>query len=160
MVEVKIGSELASLLRKALAIEEVFESASQMNGYVDLRKDDLRDLILDLASESAEHRRLVETLISMIGDDARSGADRSDGGALDFQDKNEVEMLMELAKYAKLAYDTYLKIREALYRSDLRLFMKEQDIPFFVTSLERLIAEKAEQSDRVAKLVGRAQMTR
>lgn len=66
MVEIRTGEELANFLRKALEIEAGFESVSQWEGYTNVKKDESRDVVFELISESEKHRILVETMISKI----------------------------------------------------------------------------------------------
>jgi rubrerythrin len=157
VVEIRTGEDLANFLRKALEIEAGFESVSQWEGYINVKKDEFRDVIFELISESEKHRNLVETMISKIRLSPRSEALPLHPHTFNFKNKTEFEIMMDLSKYEKLAYDTYFNIREALKHSNLDSLIEAKDVPFFFSTLDLLIRGEAEQSDHIANYVGRVE---
>ncbi|MGD0056446.1 MAG: hypothetical protein ABSB83_01145 [Methanomassiliicoccales archaeon] len=160
MVEVRTGEELASFLKKALEIEAGFESVSQWEGYINVKKDEFRDVIFELIYESEKHRTLVEKMISKISISLGPEALPLQPHAFNFKNKTEFEIMMDLSKYEKLAYDTYVNIREALKHSDVDRFIKTEDLPFFFSTIDLLIREEAEHSDHIASYVGNVERIR
>ena len=160
MVEIRTGEELANFLRKALEIEAGFESVSQWEGYINVKKDEFRDVIFELISESEKHRTLVETMISKIRISPGSEALPLQPHAFNFKNKTEFEIMMDLLKYEKLVYDTYLNIKEALKHSNPDPFIEEKDVAFFFSTLDLLIREGAEHSDHIASYVGHVERIR
>ena len=160
MVDIRTGQELASFLRKALEIEASFESVSQWEGYISIKKDEFRDVIFELISESERHRTLVESMISKVRVPPGSEALPLRIHAFDFKNKTEFEIMMDLSKYEKLAYDTYLNIRDALKRFNVEGYIETKDVPFFFSTLELLIREKSEHSDHIANYAASMERTR
>jgi hypothetical protein len=62
--------------------------------------------------------------------------------------------MMDLVKYEKLVYDTYLNIKEALMDSNLSGLLDEKDVPFFFSMLDVLIRDEAEHSGHITNYVG------
>ncbi|MDD1767052.1 MAG: hypothetical protein LUQ27_00605 [Methanomassiliicoccales archaeon] len=160
MVEIRTGEELANFLRKALEIEAAFESVSQWEGYINVKKDEFRDVIFELISESEKHRTLVESMISKVKISPGSAALPLQPHAFNFKNKTEFEIMMDLSRYEKLAYDTYLNIKEALKHSSLDNIISAEDVPFFFSTLELLIREESEHSAHIASYVGNVERIR
>lgn len=160
MAEIRTGEELANFLRKALEIEAAFESVSQWEGYINVKKDEFRDVIFELISESEKHRTLVESMISKVKISPGSAALSLQPHTFNFKNKTEFEIMMDLSRYEKLAYDTYLNIREALKHSSLDNIISAEDIPFFFSTLELLIREESEHSAHIASYVGNVERIR
>jgi rubrerythrin len=158
LVEIRTGEELANFLRKALEIEAGFESVSQWEGYISVKMDEFRDVVFELISESEKHRILVETMISKIKMSPGSESPPLKSPVFNFKNKTEFEIMMDLLKYEKLAYDTYLNIKEALIDSNLSGLLDEKDVPFFFSTLDVLIRDEAEHSDHIANYVGHMDM--
>jgi len=160
LAEIRTGEELANFLRKALEIEAAFESVSQWEGYINVKKDEFRDVIFELISESEKHRTLVESMISKVKISPGSAALSLQPHTFNFKNKTEFEIMMDLSRYEKLAYDTYLNIREALKHSSLDNIISAEDIPFFFSTLELLIREESEHSAHIASYVGNVERSR
>ncbi|MBM3300603.1 MAG: hypothetical protein FJY85_11675, partial [Deltaproteobacteria bacterium] len=149
-MEIRSGDELASFLRKALDIEASFESISQWEDYINLKKDEFRDVVFELISESEKHKSIVESLISKTKKGSRSETAPLQPHVFNFKNKTEFEIMMDLSRYEKLAYDIYLNIREALKASDMSKLVEEGDAPLFFSTLDRLIMEEADHVARIA----------
>lgn len=160
MAEIRTGAELANFLRKALEIEMGFESVSQWEGYINVKKDDFRDIIFTLISESEKHRALLEAMISKVKGLSGSKALPLQPHSFNFKNKVESEIMMDLSRYEKLAYDTYLNIREALQNSNIGSLVDEKDAPFFLSTLDVLIKEEADNADLIARYMEHVERNR
>lgn len=160
MAGIRTGAELANFLRKALEIEMGFESVSQWEGYINVKKDDFRDIIFTLISESEKHRGLVEAMISKVKGPFGSKALPLQPHSFNFKNKVESEIMMDLSRYEKLAYDTYLNIREALQNSNIGSLVDEKDTPFFLSTLDVLIKEEANHTDLLTRYLGHVERIR
>ncbi len=159
-MEIRSGDELANFLRKALEIEAGFESISQWEGYINLKKDEFRDVVFELISESEKHKSMVEDLISKTKRPSSSETAPLQPHAFNFKNKTEFEIMMDLSRYEKLAYDIYLNIRDALKASDMSRLVEEGDAPLFFSTLDHLIREEADHAAQIASYVGRVERIR
>ena len=141
--------ELMSHLWRGLEIEIVFESAACWESHFTIRKDDFRRLFSELSKDSAEHKKMVESLISMI----RSKADTKDlplrPRIFDFSKMTEVQVLAELAGIERLARNLYKNIREAAEKSNLEELLHKDRSQEFKTTLDRLISDETIHENKV-----------
>ncbi|MEM2943658.1 MAG: hypothetical protein QXN93_00905 [Methanomassiliicoccales archaeon] len=154
MVEIRNSDELISYLQRVLEIESGFEQMSQWESYINVKKDEFRDVIFGLISESEQHRAMVEDLISRVKRSTDRPLPPIKPREFVFKNKTELEIMMELSKYEKLAYDLYKNILEALKRSDVKNLIAEKDVGHFFATLNSLVNDESEHQSRIARYVG------
>ena len=141
--------ELMSQLWRGLEIEVVFESAAHWESHITIRKDDFRRLLSELSKDSAEHKKMVESLISMV----RTKSDTKDlplrPRVFDFSKMTEVQILAELAGIERLAKTIYENIREAAEKSDLEELLHKDRSQELKTTLDRLISDETIHENKV-----------
>jgi len=159
MVEIRTTDELLTFLHKALEIELSFETMSQWESYINLKKDEFRDVVFELISESEKHRAIVEELISKVKSKNQQGVPSIRPREFNFKNKTEFEIMMELSRYEKLAYDIYKNIFDALKKSDMKNLFDENPSSIFST-LETLIREESDHQSKIANYVGKVERIR
>lgn len=160
MVEIRTSDELLTFLQKALEIEASFESMSQWESYINIKKDEFRDVIFELISESEKHRAMVEELISKVKVNPQWQMPSIRPREFNFKNKTEFEIMMELSRYEKLAYDIYKNIYDALKKSDMTSLIKEGGSAPFFSTLELLINDESEHQSKIARYVGKVERIR
>lgn len=153
-MEIKNADELTGLIRKAHEIESGFESVSQWEGYVSVADDEMRAVLFELISDSNEHRRIVESLLSMIRNKDDAGALPLQPRSFNFKGKSDVEVMNEIAKMEKLMFNMYTDLRSAIDGSDLEsLLSRSEDVERFKSLLDSLIEGEAGHMALVARYV-------
>lgn len=66
MTRIRSADELANVLRKALQIEEGFETIAQWEAYVSTKNPDFQKMIFQMLSESENHKHLVEGMLARV----------------------------------------------------------------------------------------------
>lgn len=160
MVEIRTSDELLTFLYKALEIETSFESMSQWESYINIKKDEFRDVVSELILESEKHKAMVEELISKVKVNHQWQMPSIRPREFDFKNKTEFEIMMELSKYEKLAYDIYKNIYDALKKSDLTNLVREGDSGLFFSTLELLINDESDHQSKIARYVGKVERIR
>lgn len=156
MSEIRSAEELASLLIRAKEIESAFENLSEWDAYVDVKGEGFRETLFKLISESQKHKGIVNSLISMVNASQDPTLVPLIPARLDFKNKHELEIMNEIGKYEKLAFDIYSNLREAIRKSDIKQLLRhENDAEGFISSLEKLVSEEKEHVDIAAKSGGR-----
>jgi hypothetical protein len=151
---------LAELLKRALQIEDGFESVSQWQAYLVSRDHDFRRMIFQMLSESAKHKDMVSDLLKMVKvTDARELTPLTPT-RFDFSGKEHLEVMDELYQTEVLMLDTYSLIRESLIGADMdRLLLpgkKEQ----FLRMLTELIADEGHHASMVTTHRGKVERIR
>jgi rubrerythrin len=141
--------ELLNHLWRCLEVEVVFESAAHWESHITIRKDDFRKLFSELMKDSAEHKMMVESLISMIKTKAGTKDLPLRPRVFDFSKMTEVQILAELAGIEKLAKTIYKNIREAAEKSNLEELLHKDRITEFKTTLDRLISDETIHENKV-----------
>ena len=153
-MKIKDGSELAGLMRKALEIETGFESVAQWEGYVSVADAEMRALLFEIISDSDGHRRVVESLLSMVNVEDDAGARPLQPRSFSFKGKSDIEVMNEIARVEKLMFDMYSDIRSAIETSDVEsLLSRGEDVERFKTLLDGLIQGEAGHMNLVARYV-------
>jgi len=161
LVEITSGDELASFLARAKEIEMAFETVVQWEGYIDVKKEEFRDLLFKLISDSDRHDKLVDRLMSMVKMDQGTSSKPLTPRTFTFKNKNEMEIMMEIGKYEKLIHDLYNNIMAGLNESNLRPLLKDESkSPEFLSVLGQLIAEEKGHMNLVSKYVGKIERIR
>jgi len=147
--EITNPEELMGHLWRGLEIEVVFENAAYWESHITIRKDDFRKLFSELSMDSAEHKKMVESLISMI----RTNPGKKDlplrPRVFDFSKMTDVQILAELAGIERLAKTLYKNIREAAEKSNLEELLHEDKILEFMKTLDRLISDETIHENKV-----------
>jgi len=152
MPVIATGEELVSLLRSARQIEIAFESLAEWSGYVDAPNEDFRSTLFNMITESQRHRTMVDSLISMVNASSPAPGAPLTPRAMDFKNKNEAQIMSEIGKYEKLAFDLYSQILQAVKESDLKVLLRdEKNANGFISTLEKLISEEKNHMDLAAK---------
>ncbi|MDH7509330.1 MAG: hypothetical protein QHH00_08065 [Methanomassiliicoccales archaeon] len=159
MVEIRTTDELLIFLQKALEIELSFETMSQWESYINLKKDEFRDVVFELISESEKHRAIVEELMSRVKMKNQREIPAIRPREFNFKNKTEFEIMMELSKYEKLAYDIYKNIYDALKKSDMKNLFDGDPSSIFST-LDMLIKEESDHQSKIANYVGKVERIR
>jgi hypothetical protein len=159
MVQLRNKNELASLLRKALEIEEGFESMAQWEGYVQAKVDGFRNMMFMMISESEHHASMVTEMLE------RLGVTKTDAYGLrqqvfDFSLKEESEVTREIAHTEKLALDLYSNIRDSVERSDTSNWLSEEDRRFILDNLAILITDETRHLYMATKNAGKVERIR
>ena len=141
--------ELMSHLWRCLEIEVVFESAAHWESHFIIRKDDFRELFSELSKDSAEHKKMVESLISMIRTKTGSKDLPLRPKIFDFSKMTEVQILAELAGIERLAKTIYTNVREAAEKSNLEELLHKDRIQEFKATLDRLIRDETTHENKV-----------
>lgn len=161
MPEIKTGDELASLLKKASEIEDGFENMASWEAYVNVESEELRQVLFRLISDSQRHKKTLELLISKIRVSSDQAPAPINPRMFNFKNKHELEIMDEIGRYEKLAFDLYSSVLEALKNSDTRqLLLDENDADTYTSSLVKLISEEKGHIDLVSKHAGRLQRIR
>jgi rubrerythrin len=141
--------ELMSHLWRCLEIEVVFESAAHWESHFTIRKNDFRKLFSELSKDSAEHKKMVESLISMIRTKAGTKDLPLRPRIFDFSKMTEVQILAELAGIEGLAKTIYTNIREAAEKSNLEELLHKDRVQEFKATLDRLIRDETIHENKV-----------
>lgn len=154
LVAIKTPDELAGLIRKAHEIESGFEYVASWEGYVNVSDAEMRVLLFELISDSNEHRKTVESLLSMVKVEDDAGAMPLQPRSFNFKGKSDVELMNEIAKVEKLMFNMYSDIRSAIDSSDLEsLLSRREDEERFKSLLDSLIEGEAEHMTLVSRYV-------
>ena len=151
----RTGDELVMSLKKALQIEEGFESIAQWEAYVTTQDDDFRRMMFQLLSDSERHKGLVEQLISRVYVSDPRPATSVSPRVINFSGKEDQEVMDELFKTENLMLNTYLLIQEALTEGDIDRLIDPADKGFFLDTLKDLIKEEGIHASLVSSKRGK-----
>lgn len=160
MVAIKSGDEVADILNKVLQIEIGFESTSIWEGYIEMKTEEMRDLLFTLSSESHEHTRMIENMLEMINVESGMKSLPLQDRRFNFSNMKDQEILNELLKYDRLALDIYTGIKEAIKESGSSSIVKEGNQDEFFSILDRLIADERKHVALINTYVGNIERIR
>jgi rubrerythrin len=149
------GDELASMLRKALQIEEGFESVAQWEAYVSTQDDKFRTMLFQLLSDSERHKGLVEQMLSKVKVSNPKQAAPLSPKVFDFSGQEDQEVMDQLFKTENLMLNTYILIKEGLTSGELEKLIDPADKDFFLTTLSDLIREEGIHASLVSSKRGK-----
>jgi hypothetical protein len=157
-MEIQTAIELHRLLTKALQIEMSYETIADWEGYVSVSTPKFRDTLFALISESGRHETLVKEMIGMV--DIPGNVEQVPLGQprFDFNGRGELDVMMELLRYEKLAFDLYSSIRLAVANSDSERFVSKENLPHFIAILDQLIIEESDHEHLVSSFMGNVKM--
>jgi hypothetical protein len=157
-LEIRTAIEFHRLLVKALQIEMSYETIADWEGYVSLSTPKFRETLFGLISESGRHEAMVKELIAMV--DMPPDADLTPLGhpRFDFNGRGELDVMMELLRYEKLAFDLYSSIRAAAGNSNCERFVNKDNLPRMLAILDQLIVEESDHEHLVSGFLGNVKM--
>jgi hypothetical protein len=157
-VEIRTAVELHRLLTKALQIEMSYETVADWEGYVSVNNPKFRDTLFGLISESEKHEALVKEMIGMVVVPQDEMPMSLAQPRLDFSNRGELDVMMELMRYEKLAYDLYSSIRAASGNTHGRGFVNDEDLPRFLGILDQLIVEESDHEHLLSSFLGNVKL--
>jgi rubrerythrin len=161
MSETRTGDKLANLLKKANEVEMAFENMANWEAYVSVKGEEFRQILFRLISDSQRHKNILNSLISKIKMSNSHDLIPLTPRVFDFKNRHELEIMEEIGRYEKLAFDLYTNIMEALKNSETKLLLcDENDVDLLTSSLQTLILEEKSHIDLVSKYSGRFQRLR
>jgi len=156
----RTGEELAELLKRALQIEDGFESVGQWEAYVRTKDHEFRRMIFEMLAESAKHKGMVSDLLKMVNvSDKRQIAPLAPA-RFDFSGKEQLEIMDELYQTEILMLDTYSLINESLHGSDLDGLLLKGRREQFVKMLTELISDEGRHASMVSGHRGKVERIR
>lgn len=159
-MEIRNAAELHRLLTKALQIEMSYETIADWEGYVTVSTPKFRDALFGLISESGQHEVLVRQLIEMVILAGEFDQPPLSQPRFDFTGRGELDVMMELLRYEKLAFDLYSSIRLAAGKPGCEVFVSMDDMPRFLAILDQLIIEESDHEHMVSSFLGNVKMIR
>lgn len=159
-MDIRTAVELHRLLTKALQIEMSYETIADWEGYVSVSSPKFRDSLFGLISESEKHEALVKEMIGMVV--MPQGAEQMPLGKphFDFSNRGELDVMMELQRYEKLAYDLYSSIRVAAGNLIGKGFIANDNMLRFLAILDQLIKEEGNHEHMISDFLGNVKMIR
>ncbi len=153
-MEIRTSVELHRLPTKALQIEMSYETIADWEGFVSVSSPEFRDTLFGLISESEKHESLVKEMIGMIM--VPQGAEQLPLGQprFDFSHRGELDVMMELLRYEKLAFDFYSSIRAAASNIGGKEFVNNGNMPRFLAILDQLVHEESDHEHLVSGFLG------
>ena len=151
----RTGDELVMTLKKALQIEEGFESVAQWEAYVTTQDEDFRKMMFQLLSDSERHKDMVEQMISKVNASNPRLATPLSPRVFNFSGKEDQEVMDELFKTENLMLNTYVLIREALTAGDIDRLIDPSDREFFLRTLNDMIKEEGVHASLVSSKRGK-----
>ena len=135
-----------------------YETIADWEGYVSVSTPKFRETLFALISESGRHETLVKEMIGMI--DIPPDADQVHLGQprFDFSGRGELDVMMELLRYEKLAFDLYSGIRLAVGNSNSERFVSGDNLPHLLAILDQLIIEESDHEHLVSSFMGNVKM--
>jgi hypothetical protein len=135
-----------------------YETIADWEGYVTVSTPKFRDTLFALISESGRHEALVKEMIGMIeipsdANDVPLGQPR-----FDFNGRGELDVMIELLRYEKLAFDLYSSIRLAVGNSNSERFVSKENLPHLLAILDQLIIEESDHEHLVSSFMGNVKM--
>jgi hypothetical protein len=157
---IRSGDELAELLKRALQIEDGFESVSQWEAYLATRDRDFRAMIFQMLAESAKHKDMVSKLLKMVSvSDIRELTPLAPA-RFDFTGKEHLEVMDELYQTEILMLDTYTLIKQSLNGADVDKLLVPGQKEMFMKMLAELISDEGHHASMVSTHRGKVERIR
>jgi hypothetical protein len=157
-MEIRTSVELHRLLIKALQIEMSYETIADWEGFVSVSSPKFRDTLFGLISESEMHESLVKEMIEMVIMPPGEEQLPLSHPHFDFSNRGELDIMMELLRYEKLAFDLYSSIRAAAGNISGKGFIDEEHMPRFLAILDQLVKEESDHEHLVSSFLGNVKM--
>jgi hypothetical protein len=157
-MEIRTSVELHRLLTKALQIEMSYETIADWEGFVSVSSPKFRDTLFGLISESEKHEALVKEMIEMVI--MPQGAEQTplSDPRFDFSNRGELDIMMELLRYEKLAFDLYSSVRAAAGNMYGKGFIDDEKMPRLIAILDQLVKEESDHEHMVSGFLGNVKM--
>ncbi len=151
---------MADMLKRALQIEDGFESVAQWEAYVITKDHEFRRMIFEMLAESAKHKVILGGLLKMVR--------VSDPGAIaplapahfDFAGKENLEIMDDLYQTEILMFDTYTLIKESLHGADIEKLLLPGHKEHFMKMLNDLISDEGRHATMVSSHRGHVERIR
>jgi hypothetical protein len=157
-MEIRTSVELHRVLIKALQIEMSYETIADWEGFVSVSSPKFRDTLFGLISESEKHETLVKEMIEMVIMPQGEGQLPLSNPHFDFSNRGELDIMMELLRYEKLAFDLYSSIRAAAGNMYGKGFIDDVNMPRFLAILDQLVKEESDHEHLVSGFLGNVKM--
>lgn len=154
MIEIGSGDELADILNKALQIEMEFESSSIWEGYIEMKTEEMRDLLFILSSESHQHAKMIERLLALTELESGRRSPPLQERRFHFANMKDSEIMNQLLKYDKLILDLYTGLKAVMENSDPSKIIKEGGLEEFISILDHLITDEKKHVVLIKGYVG------
>ena len=154
------GDELAELLKRALQIEDGFESVGQWEAYVRTKDHEFRRMIFEMLAESAKHKGMVGDLLKMVNVSDERQIVPLAPARFDFSGKEQLEIMDELYQTEVLMLDTYSLIRESLHGTNMDDLLLHGRKEQFAKMLTELIADEGRHASMVSSHRGKVERIR
>ena len=149
------GDDLIMSLKRALQLEEGFESVAQWEAYVNTEDEAFRRMMFRLLSDSERHADLVEQMISKVIASRTRQPTPLAPRVFDFTGMEDEEVMDQLYKTENLMLSTYVLIKEALTEGGIDNLIDPPDKQFFLKTLSDLIAEESIHASMVSSKRGK-----
>jgi hypothetical protein len=154
------GDELAELLKRALQIEDGFESVSQWEAYLVTRDREFRRMIFEMLAESAKHKDMVSELLKMVNVSDKRELTPLAPSRFDFTGKEHLEVMDELYQTEILMLDTYSLIKESLSGASMDKILIPGKKEQFMKMLTELISDEGHHASMVSTHRGKVERIR
>ncbi len=157
---IRTGDELAELLKRALQIEDGYESVGQWEAYVKTKDHGFRRMIFEMLAESAKHKGMVTDLLKMVDVSTERQITPLAPTRFDFTGKEHLEVMDELYQTEMLMLDTYTLIRESLNGTDMETLLLPGQKESFLKMLTELISDEGRHASMVSTHRGKVERIR
>jgi hypothetical protein len=160
LVPITSGDELADILNKALQIEMEFESSSIWEGYIEIKTDEMRDLLFTLSSESHEHAQMLERMMKMVITESGRRSPPLQERRFNFANMEDAEIMRQLLKFDRLALDLYSGIRDSISEDGTGGIISDEGLEEFTSMIDHLIEDEKRHVEMLNSLVGNIERIR
>jgi len=137
-----------------LEIETGFESVAQWEGYVATKKEEFREVLFSLISDSESHKRLVESLLKQVRTTRRSSDIPIKPREITYRSNSDLEMMTKISRMEILMYNLYSDIKKAFNELDTELWLNDTgDAESFLSALDSLVKDEAKHMAMVSQYV-------
>jgi len=154
------GDELLDILNKALQIEMEFESSSIWEGYIEIKTEEMRDLLFTLSSESHEHAQMLESMEKMVKVETGRSSPPLQSRQFNFANMKDNEIMNQLLKYDKLALELYSGIRDSMGEEGSQPLIVPDQYESFMSMIDHLIADEKRHVEMLNTYVGNIERIR
>ncbi len=154
------GDELAELLKRALQIEEGFESVGQWEAYLVTKDRDFRRMLFKMLAESAKHKGMINDMIKMVNVSNPGELIPLSPTRFNFSGKEHLEIMDELYQTEVLMLDTYSLIRESLEGADMEELLLPGKKELFMKALDDLTVDEGHHAEMVSTHRGKVERIR
>ncbi|UCE45489.1 MAG: hypothetical protein JSU93_00930 [Methanobacteriota archaeon] len=137
-----------------MEVEIGFESVAQWEGYVVTKRDEFREVLFSLISDSEGHKRMIESLLDRVRATEKSSYAPIKPREITFRGNNDLEMMTQISKMEILMYNLYSDIKKAFAASETELLLNDKgDAELFLSTIDSLIQDEAKHMEMVSQYV-------